>query len=127
MAALAAVLALTPLLRGSFHADFATKGSESERAATVLAERFAGRSGDTVTVVWKAAAGAQAPRGAGARPPLPRRPRRRGGHRRRGADPRVARRPIASATLELDRRVWDLPGRTGTELIALAEARPATG
>ena len=38
--ALAAVLALTPLLRGTFQADFATKGSESERAASVLTQRF---------------------------------------------------------------------------------------
>ena len=36
VAALAAILALTPLLRGTYQADFATKGSESERAASLL-------------------------------------------------------------------------------------------
>jgi RND superfamily putative drug exporter len=125
--ALAAVLALTPLLRGTFQADFATKGSESERAAKVLAQRFPGRTGDTVTVVWKASAGAQAPQarvrvqrflaaaqrveGIGSAGPI-----------------RVAPdRTIASTTLELDRRLWDLPDSTGTRLIDLAEGASGDG
>ena len=61
VAALVAVLALSPLLKGTFNADFATKGSESERASSVLAQRFAGRSGDTITVVWKAASAEPGP------------------------------------------------------------------
>ena len=36
VAALVAVLALSPLLKGTFQADFATKGSESEQASTLL-------------------------------------------------------------------------------------------
>jgi putative drug exporter of the RND superfamily len=127
VAALVAVLALTPMLKGTFDADFATKGSESERASSVLAQRFAGRSGDTITVVWKAASGAQAPatrarvqrflaaaegvEGIGSAGPI-----------------RVAPdRTIASATLELDRRVWDLPDSTGTKLIDLAERASGDG
>ena len=127
VAALVAVLALTPLLRGTFQADFATKGSESERAASVLAQRFAGRSGDTVSVVWKASAGAQAPQtrarvqrflaaaqrlqGIGSAGPIRVAPDRR----------------IAATTLELDRRVWDLPDSTGTRLIDLARGASGDG
>jgi RND superfamily putative drug exporter len=127
LAALVAVLTLTPLLKGPFEADFATKGSESERASSLLAQRFPGRSGDTVSVVWKASQGAQAPQtrervqrflseaerleGIGTAGPV-----------RVGAD-----RTIATTTLELDRRVWDVPDSTGTKLIDLAERASGDG
>ena len=127
VAALAAVLALTPLLRGTFQADFATSGSESERAAAVLAQHFPGRSGDTVSVVWEAPAGARAPRtqarverflaaaqrveGIGSAGPVRVAP---GGR-------------IAGTTLELDRRVWDLPDSTGRRLIDLAHRASGDG
>ena len=123
--ALTAVLALTPLLRGTFQADFATKGSESERAATVLTQHFAGRSGDTVTVVWKASAGAQAPQ---ARARVQRflvAAQRVEGIGSAGPIRVAPDRTIATTTLELDRRVWDLPDSTGTKLIDLA--RQASG
>jgi putative drug exporter of the RND superfamily len=125
--ALAAVLALTPLLRGTFQADFATKGSESERAAKVLAQRFPGRTGDTVTVVWKASAGAQAPQ-ARARVQRFLAAAQRVEGIGSAAPVRVAPdRTIASTTLELDRRVWDLPDSTGTRLIDLAEDASGDG
>ena len=44
VALLAATLALAPGLAGEFTADYGTKGSESERAAALIAERFPGRS-----------------------------------------------------------------------------------
>jgi putative drug exporter of the RND superfamily len=125
--ALAAVLALTPLLRGTFQADFATKGSESERAANVLAQGFPGRTGDTVTVVWKASAGAQAPQ---ARPRVQRflaAAQRVEGIGSAGPIRVAPDRTIASTTLELDRRVWDLPDSTGTRLIDLAEGASGDG
>jgi putative drug exporter of the RND superfamily len=127
VAALVAVLALTPMLKGTFDADFATKGSESERASSVLAQRFAGRSGDTISVVWKADSGAQAPA-------IRTRVQRFLGAAERvegigSAGPiRVAPdRTIASTTLELDRRIWDLPDSTGTKLIDLAERASGDG
>jgi RND superfamily putative drug exporter len=61
VAALAAVIALAPLLKGDSDADFSTKGSQSARAETALTERFARRAADTDTVVWKADQGAQSP------------------------------------------------------------------
>jgi uncharacterized membrane protein YdfJ with MMPL/SSD domain len=61
VAALAAVIALAPLLKGDSNADFSTKGSQSARGETALKERFARRAADTVTVVWKADQGAQSP------------------------------------------------------------------
>ncbi|MGZ6645425.1 MAG: MMPL family transporter, partial [Solirubrobacteraceae bacterium] len=127
VAALAAVLALTPLLRGTFQADFATKGSESERAASVLAQRFPGRSGDTVSVVWKASVGAQAPQTRARVKRFLAAAQRVEGIA--GAGPiRVAPdRTIASTTLELDRRVWDLPDSTGTRLIDLARGASGDG
>ena len=58
VALLAATIALAPGLGGDFAADYGVKGSESERAAALLAERFPGRSGDTISVVWQAPGGA---------------------------------------------------------------------
>jgi RND superfamily putative drug exporter len=127
VAALAAVLALTPLLRGTFQADFATKGSESERAATVLAEHFPGRSGDTVTVVWKAAAGAQAPQAQARVQRFLAAAQRVEGIGSAGPIRVAPDRTIASTTLELDRRVWDLPDSTGTRLIDLAQRASGDG
>jgi putative drug exporter of the RND superfamily len=125
--ALAAVLALTPLLRGTFQADFATKGSESERAAKVLAQRFPGRTGDTVTVVWKASAGAQAPQARARVQRFLAAAQRVEGIGSAGPVRVAPDRTIASTTLELDRRVWDLPDSTGTRLIDLAEDASGDG
>jgi RND superfamily putative drug exporter len=127
VAALAAVLALTPLLRGTFQADFATKGSESERAATVLAEHFPGRSGDTVTVVWKASAGAQAPQAQARVKRFLAAAQRVEGIGSAGPIRVAPDRTIASTTLELDRRVWDLPDSTGARLIDLAQRASGDG
>ena len=127
VAALSAVLALTPLLRGTFQADFATKGSESERAASVLAQRFPGRSGDTVSVVWKASAGAQAPQTRARVKRFLTAAQRVEGIASAGPIRVAPDRTIASTTLELDRRVWDLPDSTGTRLIDLARGASGDG
>ena len=127
VAALIAAIALTPVIAGDYNADYETKGSESERATEVITEAFPGRSGDTVNVVWKAEAGATSPvvkakvdrfmaeaqklEGvAGANPP------------------RVSENgQIATTTLELDRRAWDVPIETSEELIELAEGASTDG
>ena len=127
VAALVAVLALTPLLRGTFQADFATKGSESERAASVLAQRFQGRSGDTVSVVWKASAGAQAPQTRARVQRFLAAAQRVEGIGSAGPVRVAPDRTIASTTLELDRRLWDLPDSTGTRLIDLAQGASGNG
>jgi RND superfamily putative drug exporter len=120
LALLAATIALAPGLAGDYAADYGVDGSESERAAAVLAERFPGRSGDTVSVVWRApdaAKGAARERADrfladAARLPGVGDP----------SDVRVARDgQTALAQLQLDRRSWDVPDDTGKRLIALAE------
>jgi putative drug exporter of the RND superfamily len=124
---LVAVIALTPLVRGSFNADFDSNGSESGRAATLLQEHFKGRTGDTITGVWKAGAGAQAP---AVRPRVQRflqaAERLEGiggaGQTRVSRDGR-----IATTTLELDQRAWDVPDATGKSLVHLAERSSGDG
>jgi RND superfamily putative drug exporter len=127
VAALAAVLAVTPLLKGSFQADFATKGSESERAATVLAQRFPGRSGDTVSVVWKASRGAQAPQTRARVQRFLRAAERLEGIATAGPIRVAPDRRIATTTLELDRRAWDVPDATGKTLVDLAQRSSGDG
>ena len=127
VAALVAVLALSPMLKGTFEADFATKGSESERAASLLAQRFPGRSGDTVSVVWKASQGAQAPQTRARVQRFLAQAERLEGIGTAGPIRVAPDRTIATTTLELDRRAWDVPDATGTKLIDLAERSSRDG
>jgi RND superfamily putative drug exporter len=127
VAALVAVIALAPMLKGPFQADFNTKGSESARATALLQERFPGRSGDTVTVVWKSGAGAQSPQ---ARARVQRFLRQAQGLEGIGdaGPPRVSRDgTTATSTLELDRRAWDVPDETGTKLLDMAKGSSGDG
>jgi putative drug exporter of the RND superfamily len=126
IAALIAVIALAPLIKGSSDANFQTKGSESARASALLEQRFPGRSADSVTVVWKAS---------DARSPQVQ--QRVNGFLKRAerlpavgdaAEPRVSRDgTIATTTLELDRPGFDVPDATGTKLIDLAKQSSGDG
>ena len=60
VAALVAAIALSPLVAGDYEADFGSSGSGSAKATELLQSHFRDRSGDQVTVVWKAER-AQAP------------------------------------------------------------------
>jgi dihydrofolate reductase len=53
------VLALSPLVAGDFAAEFTTPGSQSEQATSLISERFAGQTGDTVTVAWRRRGGVE--------------------------------------------------------------------
>jgi putative drug exporter of the RND superfamily len=126
IAALIAVIALAPLLKGSSNADFQTKGSESARASALLEQRFPGRSGDSVTVVWKASDARS----------LQVQQRVNGFLQRAerlpavgdAGQPRVSRDgTIATTTLELDRPGFDVPDETGTKLIDLAKQSSGDG
>jgi putative drug exporter of the RND superfamily len=127
LAVVAATVVIAPRLAGEFSTEYATAGSESQAAADLVAERFPGTSGDTIEVVWRAQGGAndaavltrvgrflgQAERLEGVAAAQP---------------PRVSRDgTIALTRLELDRRALDVPGRTGTRLIELAEAASGDG
>ena len=58
---LAAVVAIAPRFAGDDDVDFAMPGSESAAASDLVAQRFPGRSGESVTVVWTAEGGVRAP------------------------------------------------------------------
>ncbi|HET6691332.1 MAG TPA: MMPL family transporter [Miltoncostaeaceae bacterium] len=58
---LAAVVAIAPRFAGDGDVDFSMPGSESAAASDLVAQRFPGRSGESVTVVWTADGGVRAP------------------------------------------------------------------
>ena len=127
IASLVAVIAITPMIAGEYGADFATQGSESERAASLIQQRFPGRSGDTVNVVWEAPGGAQSPTTRERVQRFLAQAERLEGIGGAGRQ-RVSRDgTIAGTTLELDRRGWDVPADTGKQLIALAERSSGDG
>jgi putative drug exporter of the RND superfamily len=127
LAVLAAAVVLLPRIAGDYTADYATPGSESKAAADLVAQRFPGRSTDTIDVVWEAPAGVSDPaiqtrmrsflarasalEGVGVAEPA-----------RVSPDG-----TIGIARLELDRPAWDVPNRTGTRLIDMAEAASGNG
>src|SRR6266508_1146500 len=125
--ALAALVALVPRVAGEFDADFSTPGSESKRAADLVATDFPGSSGETVNVVWEAPAGARAPvvearverflaqarRLEGIGEPEPARVSREG--------------TIGLSRLELEQPSWKLETKTGKSLIELADAATGKG
>ena len=59
-ALLAVAIVAMVALGGPYVADYNTPGSDSQAASELLGERFAGRSGDQVDVVWKAADASEA-------------------------------------------------------------------
>src|SRR5438552_18772071 len=58
---LVAIFPVSNALKGKFHADYATPGSDSKTASTLIAQRFGVFSGSTVDVVWRADGGANSP------------------------------------------------------------------
>ena len=122
VAALVAAIALSPLVAGDYEADFSSSGSGSEKASQLLENHFPGRSGDQVTVVWKASDG-----GASA-PVVERRvasfmaaATKYEGVAEAGPSRFSRDGTIGTALLELDRRGFDVPADTGKALIREAE------
>src|SRR5919106_477698 len=127
IAVLAAVVVFAPRVAGEFDEDYLTPGSESKAAATLLAERFEGGTGDTFDIVWQAPAGVDDPavetrmerfleraerlEGVGA--PEPAQVSRDG--------------TIAVTRLQLDRPSWDVPGASSSKLIELIESTSGNG
>src|SRR6267378_2216551 len=58
IAVLIVIFPVSNALKGKFHADYATPGSDSRIANTLIEQRFGGFSGSTVDVVWRANGGA---------------------------------------------------------------------
>lgn len=114
-------------VKGKFHADYSTPGSDSRAASTLIEQRFGGFSGSTVDVVWRADAGANSPatrqrvgrflahasllNGVGRAGPI-----------RVSPDGK-----IAATSLELTRQPWDVPKQTGKDLISLANKASGNG
>src|ERR1700719_2908327 len=61
IALLIVIFPVSNALKGKFHADYATPGSDSRTASTLIEHRFGGFSGSTVDVVWHAESGANSP------------------------------------------------------------------
>src|SRR5215208_157298 len=85
-----------PSLAGTYTVDYSTPGSDSKAASDRLVQKFAGRSGESVDIVWKASGGANRARSHRTHRSAPGggrdRPRHRSGdHRRRCRG--LARRP----------------------------------
>ena len=125
IAVLAAVVLFAPRVAGEFDEDYLTPGSDSKAAATLVAERFEGGTGDTFDVVWQAAAGVREP---GVATTMERFLERADALEGLGAPEPAQVSPdgtIAVARFPLDRPSWGVPAETSSELIEMAEA--ATG
>jgi RND superfamily putative drug exporter len=128
IAVLAAAVIVGPQLAGEFDQDYFAPGSESKQAATLLAERFEGASGDTIDVVWQAPAGARDPAIAARMERFLDQAARLEGVGARAGSPEVsADGTIAVARLQLDRPSWDVPTETSSELVDMAEAASGSG
>jgi RND superfamily putative drug exporter len=127
IAAVVAVLALTPAIAGEFDADFETAGSESAAAAALLEDRFPESSSETIDVVWEAESGA----GSGAaRSTVDRFLDDASELEGIGeAEPtRISEDgTVGLARLQLTERAWDVPTSTGEELIDRAEELSGDG
>ena len=122
---LAAAFAASGALAGQFSADYATPGSESQRAGDLLSERFPARSSDTVDVVWQAKAGVEGV--ADRTDPLLAAATRLEGIGN-AAPVEVSRDgTIAVARLSLTEKPDSVPDTTGESLISLANAASRDG
>ena len=123
--ALVAAFAASATLAGEFSADYATPGSESQRAGDLLSERFPARSSDTVDVVWEARDGVQSVQDRTA-PLLAAATRLEGiGD---ATPPEVSRDgTIAVARLSLTEKPDSVPVTTGESLISLSQAASQDG
>jgi RND superfamily putative drug exporter len=127
IAVLIVIFPVSNALKGKFHADYATPGSDSRIASTLIEQRFGGFSGSTVDVVWRAEGGANSPTTK----------RRVAGFLAQTSMLNGVGRPgptrvspdgkIAATSLELTRQPWDIPKQTGKDLISLANKASGNG
>jgi RND superfamily putative drug exporter len=127
IAVLILIFPVSNALKGKFHADYSTPGSDSRTASTLIAQRFGGFSGSTVDVVWRADGGVNSPT-------VRRRigiflvqASRLNGVGRPGATRSSPSGKIAATSLELTRQPWDIPKQTGKDLISLAHKASGNG
>src|SRR5919108_5966339 len=120
IAALIVIFPVSGALKGKFHADYATPGSDSKTASTLIAQRFGGFSGSTVDVAGRADGGANSPATRQRVASSLARASTLTGVGRPGPTRVSPDGKIAATSLELSRQPWDVPKQTGKDLISLA-------
>jgi len=127
IAVLIVIFPVSNALKGKFHADYATPGSDSKTASTLIAERFGGFSGTTVDVVWRADGGANSPMTKRRIDSFLAQASRLSGVGRPGSTRISSAGTIGATSLELTKQPWDVPKQTGKDLIALANKTSGNG
>src|SRR5436305_450471 len=127
IAVLIVIFPVTSALKGKFHADYATPGSDSKTASTLIAQRFGGFSGSTVDVVWRADGGANSPATRQRVASFLARASTLTGVGRPGPTRVSPDGRIAPTSLELTRQPWNVPRQTGKNLISLANEASGNG
>jgi RND superfamily putative drug exporter len=121
------IIGLGSSLKGDYHADYNTPGSESKAAGELTEREFGGYSGQEVYVVWRDPAGATSPQA-----------RRqvnaffaqanRVDHIEKQTAIRVSKDgTIATTTLPMTVPGWEVPKEDGQKLIDAAEANSGNG
>lgn len=121
------IFPVSSALKGKFHADYSTPGSESSVASSLIAQRFAGFSGSTVDVVWRAQDGASSSATQQRIGNFLGQASRLNGVGRPGTIRVSPDGKIAATSLELTRQPWDVPKQTGKDLISLANKASGNG
>jgi putative drug exporter of the RND superfamily len=127
IALLIVIFPVSNALKGKFHADYATPGSDSRTASTLIQQRFGGFSGSTVDVVWRAESGANSPTTRARVGGFLDRASMLNGVGRAGPTRVSPDGKIAATSLELTRQPWDIPKQTGKDLISLANEASGNG
>src|SRR4051812_15701475 len=127
LAATVLIIGVGGALAGEFNADYNTPGSESKAASDLTQERFGGYAGGEIYVVWEDADGARSP-AARARVDAFLARAKRVDHVAGETPIRVSRDgTIGSTTLPLTIPSWDVPKKSGEQLIAAAEDNSRDG
>src|SRR5215211_2517986 len=121
------VVAGAPRLAGDFSSEFETAGSESQRAARLVADRFSGISGDSINVVWQANAGARDPSVLARVQRFLQRAERLEGITSATPASVSPDGTIALSRLQLDRRALEVPDQTGSRLTDMARDSSGNG
>ena len=127
IAVLIVIFPVSNALKGTFHADYATPGSDSKTASALIAQRFGGFSGSTVDVVWRADGGANSPATKQRIGSFLAQASRLSGVGRPGRTRLSADGKTGATSLELTKQPWDIPKQTGKDLIALANKSSGNG
>jgi RND superfamily putative drug exporter len=127
IAATIVLIGLGSALKGEYHADYNTPGSESKAASDLTEREFGGYSGQEIYVVWKDPQGADSP-AAKTRMDAFFAQAEKVEHVEKRAPIRVSQDgTIATTTLPLNVPGWEVKKAQGEELIAAAEDNSGDG